>query len=134
MVDYHCHTSTLILTITLIYTFLISIIFSTTDPNVLNQLRKWLDLSNNNISPPQPKYNPSMILVLNGNPLFQSNSSKLPPKPNSPSGSHPDSSSQLSPGITHSTGDSGIGGVPAIQLKKKPNVVPSLTPVAAFLV
>ncbi|KAJ0852596.1 putative protein kinase RLK-Pelle-LRR-IX family [Helianthus annuus] len=35
MVDYHRHTCTLFLTITLIYTFLISIIFSTTDPNVL---------------------------------------------------------------------------------------------------
>ncbi|KAF5767949.1 putative protein kinase RLK-Pelle-LRR-IX family [Helianthus annuus] len=31
MVDYHRHTCTLILTITLIYTFLISIIFSATD-------------------------------------------------------------------------------------------------------
>ncbi|KAJ0702684.1 hypothetical protein HanPI659440_Chr14g0542471 [Helianthus annuus] len=132
MVDYHRHTCTPILTITLIYTFLISIIFSVTDPNVLNQLRKGLDLSNNNFSPPQPKYNPSMKLVLSGNPLFQSNSSKNPPKPSSPSGSQPDSSSQLSPGITPSTGESGIGGVPAIQLKKTPNVVPSLTPVAAF--
>ncbi|KAJ0467365.1 hypothetical protein HanIR_Chr14g0684461 [Helianthus annuus] len=73
-----------------------------------------------------------MKLVLSGNPLFQSNSSKIPPKPNSPLGSQPDSSSQLSPGITPSTGDSGMGGVPAIQLKKKPNVVTSLTPVAAF--
>ncbi|KAM0012655.1 hypothetical protein Hdeb2414_s0050g00751201 [Helianthus debilis subsp. tardiflorus] len=73
-----------------------------------------------------------MKLVLCRNPLFQSNSSKIPPKPNSPSGSQPDSSSQLSPGITPSTGDLGIGGVPAIQLKKKPNVVPSLTPVAGF--
>ncbi|KAJ0467373.1 putative protein kinase RLK-Pelle-LRR-IX family [Helianthus annuus] len=73
-----------------------------------------------------------MKLVLSGNPLFQSNSSKIPPKPSSPSGSQPDSSSQLSPGITPSTGDSGIGVVPAIQLKKKPNVVPSLTPVADF--
>ncbi|KAM0012646.1 hypothetical protein Hdeb2414_s0050g00751101 [Helianthus debilis subsp. tardiflorus] len=131
-VGYHRHTCTLILTITLIYTFLISIIFSTTDPNVLNQLRKGLDLSNNNFSHPQPKYNPSMKLVLNGDPLFQSNSSKIPPKPSSPPGSQPDSSNQLSPGITPSLGDSGIGGVPAIQLKKKPNVVPSLTPVAAF--
>ncbi|KAM0012643.1 putative protein kinase RLK-Pelle-LRR-IX family [Helianthus debilis subsp. tardiflorus] len=73
MVDYHRHTCTLILTITHIYTFLISIIFSTTDPNILNQLRKGLDLSNNNFSPPQPKCNPSMKLVLSGNPLFQSN-------------------------------------------------------------
>ncbi|KAF5767961.1 hypothetical protein HanRHA438_Chr14g0641751 [Helianthus annuus] len=87
MVDYHRHTCTLILTITLIYTFLISIIFSTTNPNVLNQLRKALDLSNNNFSPPQPKYSPSMKLVLRENPLLQSNSSKIPPKPNSPSGS-----------------------------------------------
>ncbi|XP_022007482.1 receptor-like kinase TMK3 [Helianthus annuus] len=47
-------------------------------------------------------------------------------------GSQPDNSNQLSPGITPSTGDSVIGGVPAIQLKKKPNVVPSLTPVAVF--
>ncbi|KAJ0638990.1 hypothetical protein HanHA300_Chr00c0010g0681921 [Helianthus annuus] len=132
MVDYHRHTCTLILTITLIYTFLISIIFSTTNPNVLNQLRKALDLSNNNFSPPQPKYNPSMKLVLSGNPLFQSNSSKISPKPSSPSGSQHDSSSQLSPGITPSTGVSGIGGVPAIQLNKKPNIVSSLTPVAAF--
>ncbi|KAJ0467342.1 hypothetical protein HanIR_Chr14g0684231 [Helianthus annuus] len=73
-----------------------------------------------------------MKLVLSGNPLFQSNSPKVPPKPSSPSGSQPDSSSQLSPGITPSTADSGICGVPAIQLKKKPNVVPSFTPVAAF--
>ncbi|KAJ0467348.1 putative non-specific serine/threonine protein kinase [Helianthus annuus] len=73
-----------------------------------------------------------MKLVLSGNPLFQSNSLKIPPKPSSPSGSTPDSSSQLSPGITPSTGDSGIGVVPAIQLKKKPNVVTSLTPVVAF--
>ncbi|KAJ0467340.1 putative protein kinase RLK-Pelle-LRR-IX family [Helianthus annuus] len=73
-----------------------------------------------------------MKLVLSGNPLFQTNSSKIPPKPCSPSGSQPDNSSQLSPAITPSTGDSGIGGVPAIQLKKKPNVVPSLTPIAAF--
>ncbi|KAJ0467366.1 hypothetical protein HanIR_Chr14g0684471 [Helianthus annuus] len=87
MVDYHHHTCTLILTITLIYTFLVSIIFSTTDPNVLNKLRKGLDLSNNNFSPPRPTYNPSMKLVLSGNPLFQSNSSKIPPKPSSPSGS-----------------------------------------------
>ncbi|KAJ0467370.1 hypothetical protein HanIR_Chr14g0684511 [Helianthus annuus] len=43
-VDYHHHTCTLILTITLIYTFLISIIFSTTDPNVLNKLQKGFDL------------------------------------------------------------------------------------------
>ncbi|KAJ0484779.1 hypothetical protein HanOQP8_Chr14g0521291 [Helianthus annuus] len=132
MVDYHRHTCTLILTITLIYTFLISIIFSTTNPNVLNQLRKALDLSNNNFSPPQPKYNPSMKLVLGGNTLFQSDSSKIPPKPSSPSGSQHESSTQLSPGITPSTGDLGIGGVPAIQLKKKLDVVPSLTPVAAF--
>ncbi|KAF5767969.1 hypothetical protein HanXRQr2_Chr14g0630851 [Helianthus annuus] len=73
-----------------------------------------------------------MKLVLSGNQLFQSNSSKIPPKPSSPSGSQPDSSSQLSPGITPSTGDSGIGGVPAIHLKKKPNVVPSLTSVVGF--
>ncbi|KAJ0467374.1 hypothetical protein HanIR_Chr14g0684551 [Helianthus annuus] len=132
MVDYNRHTCTLILTITLVYTFLFSIIFRTTDPNVLDLLRKGLDLSNNNFSHPQPKYNPSMKLVLSGNALFQSNSSKIPPKPSSPSGSQSDSSRQLSPGITPSTGDSGIGGVPAIQLKKKPNVVPSLTPVAAF--
>ncbi|KAM0012658.1 putative transferase, protein kinase RLK-Pelle-LRR-IX family [Helianthus debilis subsp. tardiflorus] len=70
--------------------------------------------------------------ILSGNPLFQSNSSKIPPKPSSPSGSQPDSSSKLSPGITPSTGDSGISGVPAIQQKKKPNVGPYLTPVAAF--
>ncbi|MFS7928787.1 hypothetical protein Hanom_Chr04g00324821 [Helianthus anomalus] len=43
-----------------------------------------------------------------------------------------DISYQLSPGITPSTGDSGIGGVPAIHLKKEPNVVPFLTPVAVF--
>ncbi|KAJ0702717.1 hypothetical protein HanPI659440_Chr14g0542801 [Helianthus annuus] len=116
MVDYQPHTYTLILTITLIYTFLISIIFSTTDPNILNKLRKGLDLSNNNFSPPQPKYNPSVKLVLSGNPLFQSNSSKIPPKPSSPLGSQPNSCSQLSHGITPSTGDSGIGGVPTIQL------------------
>ncbi|KAJ0702688.1 putative protein kinase RLK-Pelle-LRR-IX family [Helianthus annuus] len=122
MVDYHRHTCTLILTIILIYTFLISIIFSTTDPNVLNQLRKGLDLSNNNFSPPQPKYNPSMKLVLTGNPLFQSNSSIIPRQPSSPSGPQPDNNNQLSPGITPSTSDSGIGGVPAIQLKKKPNL------------
>ncbi|KAJ0638997.1 hypothetical protein HanHA300_Chr00c0010g0681991 [Helianthus annuus] len=73
-----------------------------------------------------------MKLVLSGNPLFQSNSSKIPPKPSSPSGSQPDSSSQLSPVITPSTGDSGIGGVPAIQLKKKLNVVPSLTHATTF--
>ncbi|KAM0037895.1 hypothetical protein Hdeb2414_s0013g00408571 [Helianthus debilis subsp. tardiflorus] len=52
MVDYHRHTCTLILTITLIYTFLISNIFSTTDPNVLNQFRKGLDLSKNNFPLP----------------------------------------------------------------------------------
>ncbi|KAJ0702699.1 putative protein kinase RLK-Pelle-LRR-IX family [Helianthus annuus] len=63
-----------------------------------------------------------MKLVLCGNPVFQSNSSKIPPKPSSPSGSQPDSSNQLSPGNTTSTGDSGIGGVPSIQLKK-PNVL-----------
>ncbi|KAJ0638991.1 hypothetical protein HanHA300_Chr00c0010g0681931 [Helianthus annuus] len=65
-------------------------------------------------------------------PLFQLNSSKIPPKPSLPFGSQPNSSNQLSLGITPSTGDSGIGGVPTIQLKKKPYVVPSLTPVAAF--
>ncbi|KAF5774065.1 hypothetical protein HanRHA438_Chr13g0606681 [Helianthus annuus] len=132
MVNYHRHTFTLILTITLIYTFLISLVFSRIDPNVLNQLRKGLDLSNNNFSPPHLKYNPSMKLVLSGNQLFQSSSSKIPPKPSSPTGSQPDSSSQLSPEITPSTGDSGIGGVPAIQLKKEPNVVLSLTLVAVF--
>ncbi|KAM0037905.1 putative protein kinase RLK-Pelle-LRR-IX family [Helianthus debilis subsp. tardiflorus] len=132
MVDYHRHRCTLILTITLIYTFLISIIFSTTDPNVLNQLRKGLDLGNNNFSSHHPKYNPSMKHVLSGNPLFQSNSSKIPLKPSSPSGSQPDNSSQLSPRITPRTGYLGIGGVPAIQLKKKPNVVLSLTPFVAF--
>ncbi|KAM0037902.1 hypothetical protein Hdeb2414_s0013g00408651 [Helianthus debilis subsp. tardiflorus] len=73
-----------------------------------------------------------MKLVLSGNPLFQSNSLKIPPKPSSPSGSQPDNSNQLSPRIPPSSGDSGIGGVPAIQLKKKPNVLPCLTPVAAF--
>ncbi|KAJ0467315.1 putative protein kinase RLK-Pelle-LRR-IX family [Helianthus annuus] len=73
-----------------------------------------------------------MKLVLSGNQLFQSISSKIPPKPNSPMGSQPDSSSQLSPGITPSTRVSGIGGVPTIQLKKKPNVILSLTPVAVF--
>ncbi|KAJ0715904.1 putative protein kinase RLK-Pelle-LRR-IX family [Helianthus annuus] len=73
-----------------------------------------------------------MKLVLSGNQLFQSSSSKIPPKPSSPTGSQPDSSSQLSPEITPSTGDSGIGGVPAIQLKKEPNVVLSLTHVAVF--
>ncbi|KAJ0467330.1 hypothetical protein HanIR_Chr14g0684111 [Helianthus annuus] len=129
------HTTSLLIAaapVTLIYTSLISNIFTTTDPNVLNQLRKGLDLSNNNCSRPRPKYNPSVKLVLSGNPLFQSNSSKIPPKPSSPSGSQPESSSKLSPGITPRTSDLGIGGVPAIQLKKKPNVVPSLTPVAAF--
>ncbi|KAJ0702719.1 putative protein kinase RLK-Pelle-LRR-IX family [Helianthus annuus] len=69
-----------------------------------------------------------MKLILSGNPLFQSNSSKIPPKHTSPSGSQPDNSNQLSPWITPSTGDLGIGGVPAIQV----NVVLSLTPVAAF--
>ncbi|KAJ0467384.1 putative protein kinase RLK-Pelle-LRR-IX family [Helianthus annuus] len=73
-----------------------------------------------------------MKLVLSGNPLFQSSSSKIPPKPGSAMDFQPDISSQLSPGITPSTCDSGVGGVPAIHLKKKPNVVPSLTPVAAF--
>ncbi|KAJ0702665.1 hypothetical protein HanPI659440_Chr14g0542271 [Helianthus annuus] len=87
MADYHRHTFNIILTITLIYTFLISVVFSTTDPNVLNQLRKGLDLRNNNFSPPQLKYNPSMKLVLRGNPLFQSSLSKIPPKPSSPTGS-----------------------------------------------
>ncbi|MFS7928788.1 putative protein kinase RLK-Pelle-LRR-IX family [Helianthus anomalus] len=132
MVDYHRHTFNLILTITLIYTILISILFSTTDPNVLNQLRKGLDLSHSNFSPPQLKYKPSMKLILIGNQLFQSSSSKIPPKPSSPSGSQPDSISQLSYLITPSIGDSGIGGVPTIQLKKKPNAVLSLTPVAVF--
>ncbi|XP_022007518.1 receptor-like kinase TMK3 [Helianthus annuus] len=78
MADYH-H---LILTITLLFAFLISPVFNTTYPNV----RKGLDLS----------------------------------------------SSQLSPGITPSTGDPGIGGVPPIPRKKKPNVVPSLTPAVIF--
>uniref|UniRef100_A0A251SEM4 Putative serine/threonine/dual specificity protein kinase, catalytic domain-containing protein n=1 Tax=Helianthus annuus TaxID=4232 RepID=A0A251SEM4_HELAN len=110
MADYHCHTFTLILTITLIYTFLISLVFSTTDPNILNQLRKGLDLSNNKFSPPQLKFNPSMKVVLSVNQLFQSSSSKIPPKPSSPMGSQPNSSSQFSPGITHSIDDSGIGG------------------------
>ncbi|MFS7928783.1 hypothetical protein Hanom_Chr04g00324781 [Helianthus anomalus] len=132
MVDYQRHTFNLILTITLIYTVLISILFSTTDPNVLNQLRKGLDLSHNNFSPPQLKYNPSMKLVSSENQLFQSSSSKFPPKPSSPLGSQPDSSCQLSHLITPSIGDSGIGGVPTIQLKKKPNVVMSLTPIAVF--
>ncbi|MFS8009146.1 hypothetical protein Hanom_Chr14g01281141 [Helianthus anomalus] len=50
MANYRRHTFTLILTITLIYTFLISLVFSTTNPNVLNQLQKGLDLSNNNFS------------------------------------------------------------------------------------
>ncbi|MFS7928786.1 putative protein kinase RLK-Pelle-LRR-IX family [Helianthus anomalus] len=104
MVDYHRHTFNLILNITLIYTFLISILFNTTDPNIFNQLRKGLDLGHNNFAPPQL------------------NSSKIPPKPSSPSGSQPDSSSQLSHLITPSIGDSGIGGVPTIELKKKPNV------------
>ncbi|KAM0012630.1 putative protein kinase RLK-Pelle-LRR-IX family [Helianthus debilis subsp. tardiflorus] len=116
MADYHCHTFTLILTITLIYTFLISLVFTTTDQNILNQLRKGLDLSNNNFSPPQLKFNPSMKVVLIGNQLFQSSSSKIPPKHSSPMGSQPNSSSQFSPAITPSTGDSGIGGVRAIQL------------------
>ncbi|MFS7928781.1 putative protein kinase RLK-Pelle-LRR-IX family [Helianthus anomalus] len=101
--DYHRHTFTLILTITLIYTFQISLIFITTDPNVLNQLQRGLDLGNNNFSPPQLKYNPSMKLVLSGNPLFQSSSSKIPPKPSSPTGSQPDSSSQHTPRITPRT-------------------------------
>uniref|UniRef100_A0A251TMN5 Uncharacterized protein n=1 Tax=Helianthus annuus TaxID=4232 RepID=A0A251TMN5_HELAN len=71
-----------------------------------------------------------MKLVLSGNPLFQSCSSKIPPKPSSPRGSQPDSNSKLSPGITPSTSEPGISCVPAIQLKKKPNVVSSFTPVA----
>ncbi|XP_022007531.1 receptor-like kinase TMK3 [Helianthus annuus] len=78
-----------------------------------------------------PKYANNYLFSLYIYILFQSNSSKIPPKPSSPSGSQPDSSNQLSPGNTTSTGDSGIGGVPSIQLKK-PNVVPSLTPVVAF--
>ncbi|KAM0070569.1 hypothetical protein Hdeb2414_s0001g00014661 [Helianthus debilis subsp. tardiflorus] len=132
MVYYHRHTFNLILTLTLIYTFVISIILSTTDPNVLNQLRKGLDLSHSNFSPPLLKYNPSMKLVLSGNQLFQSSSSKIPPKPSSHSGSQPDNIGQLSHLITPSIGDSRVGGVPTIQLKKKPNVVLTLTPVAFF--
>ncbi|KAM0012649.1 putative protein kinase RLK-Pelle-LRR-IX family [Helianthus debilis subsp. tardiflorus] len=118
MVDYHRHTCTLILTITHIYTFLISIIFSTTDPNVLNELQKGLDLSNNNFSPPQLNYKPFMKLVLSGNPLFQSNSSKIPPKPSSPLGLSPTAAANFHLGL--------------LLVLKKPNVVPSLTPVAAF--
>ncbi|CAK9152954.1 unnamed protein product [Ilex paraguariensis] len=44
-----------------------------------------LDLSNNNLSPPQPKFSSSVKLVLNGNPLLNSNSSGPTPSPdNSP--------------------------------------------------
>ncbi|KAK1410995.1 hypothetical protein QVD17_37538 [Tagetes erecta] len=104
----------------------------------------FLDLSNNNLSPPWPKFNPAMKIVLSGNPLFQSNSSKSPPKTSSPTGSPP-GSPQISPPtgtgtapITTAPGtDVSSGGAAPLnakQSKKKSNLVAILAPVAGFAV
>ncbi|XP_076883850.1 receptor-like kinase TMK3 [Bidens hawaiensis] len=94
----------------------------------------FLDLSNNNLSPPQPKFSPDVKIVLSGNPLFQSNSSKVPPKTSSPTASPTDKSQPSPPtgsGTATSTGSSGGGAAPleTKRSKNKPNLFAILIPV-----
>ncbi|KAK9062443.1 hypothetical protein SSX86_019629 [Deinandra increscens subsp. villosa] len=105
----------------------------------------FLDLSNNNLSPPQPKFNPAIKLILTGNPFFQSNSSKPPPKSSSPTGSPPDSSqpspptgptpigTQTPPGSTVAIGG-GAAPLNAKRSKEKSNIVVIIAPVVGLAV
>lgn len=100
-----------------------------------------LDLSNNDISPPMPDFSPDMKLVLTGNPLLQSNSSKAPsPITSSPTGSPPDdhqSSTSTDTGAKPSTNEpsnvsTGDGVMPMKEHSKKFNIVAIVAPVAVF--
>ncbi|XP_042755118.1 receptor-like kinase TMK3 [Lactuca sativa] len=102
-----------------------------------------LDLSNNDLSLPVPKFNPSMKLVLTGNPLLQLNPSKPPSPKTSPVAGAPANNPQSPPTTgkktNPKTGDNNTvvsGEDPAplsAKRSKNSNIVPIVAPVAGFL-
>ncbi|XP_071705649.1 receptor-like kinase TMK3 [Rutidosis leptorrhynchoides] len=103
-----------------------------------------LDLSNNDLSPPKPDFSPTTKLILNGNPLLESN---LPPNTSSPTDNSHQSSVPPSdtgtndrPNSRKQPGNvvSGNGVAPIISnnnsnKSKKFNIVAIIAPVAVFI-